>query len=81
MRGGWVGAGVWDKVLKKKTFFFIDTFPKLGGGQNTSEIFQEVPQNTTQQENIPSHSIARDPEALKRFRTVDPHPPPFRTKS
>ena len=26
MRGGWVGSGVWDKVLKKNVFF-IDTFP------------------------------------------------------
>ena len=28
VRGGWVGSGVWDKVLKKTGFFF-DTFPKI----------------------------------------------------
>ena len=27
MRGGWVGSGVWDKVLKKNVFFY--TFPYM----------------------------------------------------
>ena len=39
VRGGWVGSGVWDKVLKKR--FFFDTFPKLcrGFGPTPKSLF------------------------------------------
>ena len=40
MRGGWVGSGVWDKVLKKNVFFFTPSLTLYQGWWVTGGLVQ-----------------------------------------